>query len=165
MKKLNTVSTANLNAQDDGRFGKAMESADTLKRCKPSNKVDAYHHRLRYEWKTGAGELGNAGGRLLPKCDLVAYVPVVEEGKTLDAQEGFILTREGFIQALEEAGAIREKISTAGTKKITIQTFWNRKQNKPHGSLYYRLLDALYDNMVCTLQEWVENGKRIEEEA
>jgi hypothetical protein len=161
MKK-NIVNASNYSMTDCGRYGKAMETADTGKHCKPAGKVDAWHFGKRMEWKTGAGELGNAGDSLLAGVQLVAFVPVVEDGVALEKQEGFVLTREGFLQALEEAGAIREKTSTAGVRKVTIQTFWNRKQGKPHGSLYFRILDAMYSNCLMTLEEWAENGKKVE---
>lgn len=145
---------------DDGAFGKAFEAVFTGRRCKSSGKIDWTHYRKRYELKTGAGELGNAGTALLKGAQYVLYcpVPIAEADGTIDAykQEAFLLTREAFLQALAEAGALREKTSTAGVRKVTIQTFWNRKQNKPHGALLYRLLDALYDNCECTLEEMLE---------
>lgn len=156
------VSTSSLSVRDCGRYGKATETADTGKRCKAAGKVDAYHFRKAYEWKTGAGELGNAGDNLLKGVQYVVYVPVVVDGLELDEQEGFVLTREGFLQALEQAGAIREKTSTAGVRKVTIQTFWNHSKNAPHGKLYERILDAMYETCLMTLEEWVENGKKVE---
>lgn len=156
------VTTSSLSARDCGRYGKATESADTGKRCKVAGKVDAYHFHKAYEWKTGAGELGNAGDSLLKGVQYVVYVPVVVEGVALDKQEGFVLTRDGFLQALEEAGALREKTSTAGVRKVTIQTFWNRSKNAPHGKLLDRILDAMYETCLMTLEEWVANGKKVE---
>lgn len=145
---------------DNGAFGKAFESALTGKRCKASGKVDRWLGKVRLEVKTSAGELGNAGSALLPHCTKVLYcpVPVADAEGYVDPykQEAFLLTREAFLQALAEAGALREKTSTAGIRKVTIQTFWNRKQNKPHGALLYRLLDALYENCECTLEELLE---------
>lgn len=145
---------------DNGAFGKAFESALTGKRCKAQNKVDRWLGKVRLEVKTGAGELGNAGSRLLAHTDKVVYcpVPVADADGYVDPykQEAFLLTREAFLQALAEAGALREKTSTAGIRKVTIQTFWNRKANKPHGALLYRLLDALYENCECTLKDLLE---------
>jgi len=162
MKRNSIVSTTSFSARDCGRYGKATETADTGKRCKSAGKVDAYHFHKAYEWKTGAGELGNAGEVLLKGIKYVVYVPVVVEGVELDRQEGFVLTREGFLQALEDAGALREKVSTAGVRKVTIQTFWNRSKNAPHGKLLERILDTMYEACLMTLEEWVENGKKVE---
>jgi hypothetical protein len=146
---------------DCGAFGKAFEAALTGKRCKSAGKVDRWLGKVRLEVKTGAGELGNAGARLLTRTDKVVYcpVPIADAQGYVDPykQEAFLLTREAFLQALEEtAGALREKTSTAGIRKVTIQTFWNRKANKPHGALLYRLLDAMYDHCECTLEELLE---------
>ena len=145
---------------DDGAFGKAFEAVFTGKRCKASGKVDWRHLGDRYEIKTGAGELGNAGERLIKGARYVIYcpVPLANADGTLDAykQEAFLLTRESFLLALEEAGALREKTSTAGKRKVTIQTFWNRKQNKPHGRLLDRILEQMYEHCEMTLDEMLE---------
>lgn len=159
--KINYSNLENYSLADCGAFGKAFEAAITGKRCKRSGKVDWTHAKNRYEVKTSAGVLGNAdGSRLLKGARFVIYcpVPVVDADGYIDLekQEAFVLTRENFLACLENAGALREKTSTAGTRQITIQTFWNRKQNKPHGALLYRLLDELYDNCEMTLEEMLE---------
>lgn len=149
---------------DDGMGGKAFEASITGRRCKASGKTDWTHLRVRFEVKTGAGELGNLGQRLLKGCKHVLYVPVpvwTEDSRgrlVIDPwkQEGFVLSREAFLEALAEANLIREKTSTAGVRKVTIQTFWNSKQNKPHGRGYERLLDALYSHCEMTLEEFLE---------
>ena len=158
--KNNYSNLENYTLTDCGAFGKAFESALTGKRCKAQNKVDRWLGKTRLEVKTSAGELGNAGSRLLAHTDKVIYcpVPLANADGYVDpyVQEAFVLTREEFLQALAEAGALREKTSTAGVRKVTIQTFWNRKANKPHGVLLYRLLDALYEHCECTLEELLE---------
>lgn len=146
---------------DDGRIGKAFERSCTGKaKAKTASKVDWYHLGQKFEIKTGAGELGTIGNKLLSNCKKVLYVPVpdVEEDGTIDPykQEGFILSREDFLLALDSVGLIREKTSTAGVRKVTIQTFWNRKENKPHGSKLFKLLDVLYDECEETLEEHLE---------
>jgi hypothetical protein len=149
------------NVNDCGRYGKAMECSVTGKdKAKSANKVDWYHLRKRYEVKTGAGELGNVGGRLVKGAQKVLYIPVVvldEKGNVIPRnQEGFILTRENFLQALEVAGALRTKVSTAGVEKVTIQTFWNRKKDAPHGRLYFKILDAMYEYCEETLEDMLD---------
>lgn len=164
MFKPTTTTTATYKITDAGRFGKALErTLDGRDKARTAGRVDWVYMRSRFEVKTGAGELGNLGERLVKGASQVLYVPVVHEdglGEVdLHGQEGFILTREAFLDALTEAGALREKTSTAGVRKVTIQTFWNRKQDKPHGSLYYRLLDALYEHCTCTLEEFLEEAE------
>lgn len=158
--KINYSNLENYSFADCGAFGKAFESAITGRRCKRSGKVDWTHLKNRYEVKTGAGELGNVNGTLLRGCKYVLYCPVpiadADGFISLEKQEAFVLTKEAFLACLENAGALREKTSTAGVRKVTIQTFWNRKQNKPHGALLYRLLDELYENCETTLEEMLE---------
>lgn len=145
---------------DCGRFGKVTECNITgSDSVKTAGRVDWTYLRKRYEIKTGAGELGNVGERLVKGASMVLYIPIpeVEADGSLDVarQEGFILTRTAFLEAIETAGLLREKTSTSGSRKVTIQTFWNRKLNKPHGKGYERLLDALYENCEQTLEELI----------
>lgn len=149
----------NYSLSDDGAFGKAFEAVFTGKACKAQNKVDRWLGHTRLEVKTGAGELGKAG-RILPHCDKVVYcpVPLADRNGYVDPymQEAFFLTKEAFLEALEVAGAIRSKKTTAGTRVVAIQTFWNRKQNKPHGRLLDRILEACYERCDFTLEELLE---------
>lgn len=112
-----------------------------------------------YEVKTGAGELGLVGGKLLKGSSMVIYIPVIDETAEVYEQEGFVMSRELFLDTLQNLKLIREKTSTSGQRKVTIQTFWNRKLNKPHGTGYQRMLDAFYDlegNGVQTLEKWLK---------
>lgn len=118
--------------------------------------VDFRKSYKNYEVKTAAGELGNYGEKLVKGVSLVLYVPVVNPALPVTEQEGFILDRVTFLECLESCGLIREKVSTSGQHKVTIQTFWNNKLNKPHGAKYFKLLDALYDNCLMTLEEWFD---------
>lgn len=120
-------------------------------------RTDMRKNNICYEVKTGAGELGNFGEKLVKGSSMVVYIPVVDEAQPLQRQEGFVMRREVFLQILDDCGMIREKISTAGVKKVTIQTFWNRKLNKPHGRGLQKMLDAFYDSDdVETLEAWLE---------
>ena len=82
--------------------------------------------------------------------------------KELEEQVAFVLSRADFLFVLESCGLLREKISTNGQRKITIQTFWNNKLNAPHGKKYFKLLDALNTCVACghamRFSEWLENG-------
>lgn len=106
------------------------------------------------EVKTGAGQL-------LHNCKgnkYIIYCPLPEMDLSLERQEAFIMRRTEFIKMLKEIGGYREsKTTTAGTKTEAIQTFWNGKLNKPHGKLYERLLDALYERAM-PLQEVLERA-------
>lgn len=149
-------------ANDDGAMGKTFErdlkvllgQADKV--ASPS-KAD-FRRRYKYgEIKTGAGELGDLGGKLIKGSSFVVYVPVVDMEKPAEKQEGFILDRVTFIEMLEELGLIRTKKSTSGAMKVTIQTFWNHKAGKPTSvKKYNALLDALYERCEYTLEEWLE---------
>lgn len=149
---------------DHGAFGKATEESIKaylhLKVCvSKAGRADLRKGGTYYEVKTGAGELGLAGGALIKGASTVIYIPVIDETAEITAQEGFVMSKEIFLQVLDGCGLIREKTSTSGVRKVTIQTFWNRKQNKPHGTGYQRMLDAFYDlegNGVQTLEEWLE---------
>lgn len=145
---------------DCGALGKttekALKEALGLKvKVAAAGRTDMRKAGVCYEVKTGAGELGDIGGKLVKGSTMVIYVPVVDESRSIDEQEGFVLSRETFLRVLDECGLLREKTSTNGKRKVTIQTFWNRKKNAPHGKGYYRLLDALYDNCEATLDEWL----------
>lgn len=162
MTNINTIAN-NYKTTDSGKFGKAIEiSIKEYFNRKNTNvssagKTDFIKARKHYEVKTGAGELGLLDGRLVKGSSLVLYVPVVYGDGTIEEQEGFFLTRENFLKAIEISGLMRTKKATNGTIKTTIQTFWNAKQNKPHSvKAYNRLLDAMYEMCECTLEEWLE---------
>lgn len=147
---------------DSGAMGKTFErdlkvllgQADKV--ASPS-KAD-FRKRYKYgEIKTGAGELGELGGKLIKGSSFVVYVPVVDMEKPVEKQEGFVLDRVTFIELLDELGLIRTKKSTSGAMKVTIQTFWNHKAGKPTSvKKYNALLDALYEKSEYTLEEWLE---------
>ena len=150
------------NEKHDGRYGTATERAVKeflhLKVCvAKAGRTDMRKANTCYEIKTGAGELGNVGEKLVKGSTMVIYVPVVDDSLPIERQEGFVMEREVFLDILNECGMIREKTSTAGVRKVTIQTFWNRAQNKPHGKGLDRMLEAFYNNEdVKTLEDWLE---------
>ena len=163
----NEIITVSGNVLDWGRFGDAVEKAISGRSyVQGQGKVDAYYHFKHLEVKTGSGELGRPGQKLLKGCSLVLYIPVPEI--TFDRflncrielakQEGFFLDKATFLEVLDSLGLIREKTSTAGNRVVSIQTIWNRKQGKPHSLKKFNLLiDALYDNCIMTLEEVLES--------
>lgn len=123
------------------------------------NQTDLRKARVCYEVKTGAGELGDEGQKLVKGASYVIYVPVVDESRAISEQEGFVMNKAIFLETLDSLGMIRRKASSCGMPKITIQTFWNRKQNKPHGKKLFEMLDAFYtltdSGEAQTLQDWL----------
>lgn len=121
-------------------------------KTKVSDTVKTYN---KVEVKTGAGQIPNN----LKGNSYVVYCPVVDLDKPLNKQEAFVVKRTVFIKCLQEAECYRVgKRTTAGTTTEAIQTFWNRKLNKPHGRKLERLLDALYASGCQTLEEWLEEA-------
>lgn len=154
----NIMTNYNYKAEDSGKLGKTFER--DLKaafhqgaKVAKQGKIDFRRDSKCFEVKTGAGELDFL---FKSKVKYVAYVPVVAEAQDVTAQEGFILDRETFLECIEEAGLLRNKVSTSGQEKVTIQTFWNHSKNKPHGKKYFVLLDLLYDRSIMTLEEYFD---------
>lgn len=152
---------------DTGAVGKAFERAckehlHMLSKVARAGRSDMRRANVYYEIKTSAGELGNDGEKLVKGSSRVIYCPRVESDKELDKQTAFVINRADFLLVLESCGLLREKTSTNGQRKITIQTFWNNKLNAPHGKKYYKLLDALNACVKCgqamTFAEWLDNG-------
>lgn len=152
---------------DMGATGKAFERAckehlHMLSKVARAGRSDMRRANVYYEIKTSAGELGNDGEKLVKGSSRVIYCPRVESKKELDKQIAFVLNRADFLLVLESCGLLREKISTNGQRKVTIQTFWNNKLDAPHGKKYYKLLDALNacvsDGQAMTFVDWLDNG-------
>lgn len=116
-------------------------------------KVSARVKRFnKVEVKTGAGEVKHE----LKGNSFVIYCPVVNSSVDLLHQEAFILERKVFIECLKASGCFRESKKTSNnTRTEAIQTFWNHKQNKPHGRKLFALLDELYEHGTL-LAEWLE---------
>lgn len=153
------------NHNDDGNRGKTFErdlkvKLDKADELSAAGKIDLRYSRKCIECKTGSGELGEVGSKMLKGNSLVIYVPVVDMDAPVEKQEGFVLSRDKFLEILSELELIRTKTSTKGKLIYSIQTIWNHKQNKPHSKKKYEaLLDALYENCICTLEEWVQGLK------
>lgn len=152
---------------DTGATGKAFERAckehlHMLSKVARAGRSDLRRTNIYYEIKTSAGELGNDGEKLVKGSSRVIYCPRVESDKELEKQVAFVLGRADFLLVLESCGLLREKVSTNGQRKITIQTFWNNKLDAPHGKKYYKLLDALNacvsDGQAMTFADWLDNG-------
>lgn len=152
---------------DCGRCGKAFERLckETLhmqSKVATPGRTDMRRAAQCYEVKTGAGELGKLGDKLVKGSRYVIYCPVIDPKKELTEQRAYVMTRGTFLEVLAEAGLLREKTSTNGERKVTIQTFWNNKLNAPHGKKYFKLLDILDFCVGCAqampFSEWLDNG-------
>lgn len=152
---------------DTGATGKAFERAckehlHMLSKVARAGHADLRRTGVYHEVKTGAGELGNDGEKLVKGSSMVIYCPKVDENKELDEQNAYVMTRDTFLFVLNMVGLLREKTSTNGQRKITIQTFWNNKLNAPHGKKYFKLLDTLNDCVKCgqamEFAEWLNDG-------
>lgn len=153
----------NYKMTDSGMTGKTFErdlkaAFNQRAQVAKQGKIDFRRARVCYEVKTGAGELDYL---MRSRIRYVVYVPVVNMERDVTAQEGFIMERDAFLTALDSVGLIRRKTATCGAERVTIQTFWNAKQGKPHGAKYPKLLDELYNNCVMTLEEFFENEGRL----
>lgn len=154
-------------ATDAGATGKAFERAckehlHMISKVARAGQSDLRRANIYHEVKTGSGELGNDGEKLVKGSSRVIYCPRVESDKELNEQTAFVLSRADFLLVLEGCGLLREKTSTNGQRKITIQTFWNNKLDAPHGKKYFKLLEtlnALVDfGQAMTFTDWLENG-------
>lgn len=152
---------------DTGATGKAFERAckehlHMLSKVARAGQSDLRRANIYHEVKTGGGELGNDGEKLVKGSSRVIYCPRVESDKELNEQVAFVLSRADFLLVLESCGLLREKVSTNGQRKITIQTFWNNKLDAPHGKKYFKLLktlNALVDfGQAMTFADWLKNG-------
>lgn len=115
-----------------------------------------------YEFKHSAGELGNEGEKLVKGSSMVCYAPIIRDDDELAYIEAYVLSRENFLAILENVGLLREKTSTNGQRKITIQTFWVNKSDKPNGKKYFYLINALekavQEGYAMQFSEWLKNG-------
>ena len=150
---------------DTGAYGKLYEQAikeylGKIPEVSACGKTDLRYGK-HYEIKTGAGVLDytGTGKAMCYGSSMVIYAPVVNENNLLDS-EAFVMTRKVFIETLEELGMIRHKVSTAGEDTLTIQTFWIRSKNKPHGAKYGKMIERFYeliaDGEAELFADWVE---------
>ena len=90
------------NKENCGAYGIACEME--LKRflhlkvkVSEPNQTDLRKARVCYEVKTGAGELGDEGQKLVKGASYVIYVPVVDETRAVSEQEGFVMNKAIFL--------------------------------------------------------------------
>lgn len=159
----------------------AGETAFTGKPVKKAGKVDWYHEGFKYEIKNGCSSVTSLVWSNSKKIKvLFVPVPKVTEYKGASyydpyEQDGYILDKDTFIYILETCGLLRtEKKTTAYYRhdkpeqpanngkdstykeRFSMQTYYNRKENKPHGSKYFKMLDLLQELCIETLDEHIE---------
>lgn len=115
-----------------------------------------------YEFKHSAGELGIVNDKLVKGSSMVCYAPIIRDNDELADIKAYVLSRENFLAILETVDLLREKTSTNGQRKITIQTFWVNKSNKPNGKKYFYLTSALekavQEGYAMRFSEWLVNS-------
>lgn len=147
---------------EDGLAGACLEVAlhDILGEKLEVRAVGKTDLRLMIEGKLCKVEVKTGAGRLLHDCrgnSYMLYCPVVNLEADIYHQEAFLIRRKLFIQILQDVGLYRaSKDSTSGPATEAIQTFWNRKLNKPHGRKYEKLLDRLYEESYGTIDVYLQ---------
>ena len=137
---------------DSGSLGKLYEmtvkaflGANRGKGVSGSNRTDTYIGGYALEIKQGASELEIFySGK---KVDYVCYCPDFQSGDEVE-RVSYVLDRDGFMAALEEAGMIRMKVGSDGTTRHTMQSYKNSNRK------YNAWLDALDEHSVMTLSEY-----------
>lgn len=131
-------------------------------RVSPAGRADFRRGNKWYEFKHSAGELGNEGEKLVKGSSMVCYAPIVRADDELAYIEAYVLSRENFLAILENVGLLREKTSSKGVRKITIQTFWVNKSDKPNGKKYFYLVNALEkavkEGYAMRFTDWLVKG-------
>ena len=158
----------NANEKNCGWRGDAFEvgTKDFLgaknPRVSPAGRADFRRGNKWYEFKHSAGELGNDGEKLVKGSSMVCYAPIIRDDDELAYIDAYVLSRENFLAILENVGLLREKTSSKGVRKITIQTFWVNKSNTPNGKKYFYLTNALekavQEGYAMRFSEWLKNG-------
>ena len=131
-------------------------------RVSPAGRADFRRGNKWYEFKHSGGELGVLGDKLVKGSSMVCYAPIVRGGDELAYIDAYVLSRENFLAILRNVELLREKTSTKGIRKVTIQTFWNNKLDAPHGKKYFKLVDALEnavrDGYAMRFTDWLVKG-------
>ncbi len=153
---------------DCGWRGKAFEvgTKDFLgfknPRVSPAGRADCRRANRYYEFKHCGGELGVLGDKLIKGSNLICYAPIVHGDDELQSIRAYVMPRDTFLAVLDNVGLLREKTSSNGIRKVTIQTFWNNKLDAPHGKKYFKLVDELEDmvdfGQAMPFFEWLING-------
>lgn len=158
----------NANAKNCGWRGDAFETGTKEflgvknPRVSPAGRADFRRGNKWYEFKHSAGELGNDGEKLVKGSSMVCYAPIIRDNDELAYIDAYVLSRENFLAILENVGLLREKTSTNGQRKITIQTFWVNKSNTPNGKKYFYLVNALekavQEGYAMRFTDWLVKG-------
>ena len=161
--KTKIVSMENFSVTDSGRYGKALEESLTRRPCKKAGVTDWRHNGVRYEIKSGGGELGNTGRKVLKGCHKIIYIPVpqvIDGCMDIRKQEGFIVDRLVFLETLKEVGLYKtSKVSSKGDLKESIETFYVMSKQKWHGAKGPKLIDKLYEVCEMTLEDFLEDDE------
>jgi len=109
--------------------------------------VDTRFHGYAVEIKQGASGLDMIfDGHVV---DYVVYCPDFQIGDDV-ARVSYVLTRDGFVDALEQAGMVRTKRGSDGIERKAMQSYKNSNKK------YNAWLDALDEFAAMTLGEFKE---------
>lgn len=148
---------------------------------KRAGRVDWYHDGYNFEIKNGCSTITEIIKSRSSKIK-VLFIPVPKvteyKGKSYYdpyEQDGYILSKDAFLYILETCKLIREEKKTTAYYKAgrpityedpkkdshyklrySMQTYWNRKQNKPNGTKYYVMMELLKELCEETLQEHID---------
>ena len=110
-------------------------------------RVDTRFHGYAVEVKQGASGLEMFfDGHVI---DYVVYCPDFQIGDDV-TRVSYVLTRDGFVEALEQAGMIRTKRGSDGIERKAMQSYKNSNKK------YNAWLDALDEFAAMTLGEFKE---------
>lgn len=144
----------NFSEKDSGRMGKIYEIVTKLylngyrgNSCIVSSKgkVDVIYKGKKMEVKSNCGELDDI---LKRNCDGVIYTMSNKE-MVFTPENGRVFTADDFIETIEVLDLVREKRSSSGYMRTTIQSYANSKKKAT------RLANALSERP--TLEEWIES--------
>ena len=151
MKKMEMVGIDNFKFNDSGKYGKAFEinvkralngGRGNSSKVSAKGKTDVQYHGKKLEIKSNCGELEK-----ISKNDYVVYSMdnMAEFDKPWYAS---VIPADEFFQMMESLGLVREKKTTGGYIKTTIQSYKNSKKK----TLALRVALAKYP----TLVDWME---------
>lgn len=131
MKKMEMVGIDNFKPNDSGKYGKAFEINVKLTlngnrgnsgRVSAKGKIDVQYKGKKLEIKSNCGELEK-----IAKNDFVIYT-MDNERDFQSPERASVIPADEFFQMMESLGLVREKKTTGGYIKTTIQTYKNSKK-------------------------------------
>lgn len=151
MKKMEMVGIDIFKESDAGKYGKAFEinvkltlngNRGNSSKVSAKGKADVKYHGLTLEIKSNCGELEK-----IARNDFVVYT-MDNVNDFQSPERASVIPANEFFQMMEKLGLVREKKTTNGYTKTTIQSYKNSKKKSS------ALAAALAE--YPTLGEWKE---------